>query len=101
MDACLSSCPEAKASCSNIYPNSIVLPWNFPKLGREQRPLQKLMEVGLVPPAEKYPGCLWTVAHPFLAAQAWAQQVCLEKYIPSFTLYMFPSSITGSIFFSI
>lgn len=64
MDACLSSCPEAKASCSNIEMNSTVLPWNFPKLRREQRPLQKLMEAGLVPPAEKHPECRWMAPHP-------------------------------------
>lgn len=34
-------------------------------------------------------------------AQAQPQQVCLEKSIPRLTLYMFPSSITGSIFFSV
>ena len=36
-----------------------------------------------------------------LAAQAQAPQVCLEKFIPSLTLDMFPGSITGSIFFSV
>lgn len=65
-DACLFNCPPARNSCLNVYPNSTALPWNFPKLGRQKRLLQKLMEAGLVSPAVEHPWSHWTASriHP-------------------------------------